>query len=109
MTLEEQVIRFIASRSGEPVTSHAVMHHFGLPDGEGTPKTRALIKRAMREAAIGLGMPIGADRRGYFLLHTPQEFFDYMTNLDNRVDGIRERQHICRKAWDERKRLQGAT
>ena len=104
MTLQEQVVRFIASKNGAPVTSAAVQHRFALPDGEGTPKTRALIKQAMREEAITLGMPIGADHRGYFLLSTPEDFFNYMTNLDNRIIGILERQDICRKAWDVRQR-----
>ena len=105
-SLEEQIVRFIASNNGAPVTSYAIMRNFGLHDTEGTPRTRALIKTAMREAGITLGIPIGADHRGYFLLSTPEEFFNYMTNLDNRMDGIRERQDICRKAWDQRKRLQ---
>lgn len=107
MTLEEEVIQFIVEHCGVPVTSRQIRERFAISDTPGYPKTRARIKLAMREEAITMGIAIGSDHRGYFVLATPDDFFNYMTNLDNRMDGIRERQHLCRKAWDQSKRLQG--
>lgn len=98
----ESILQFIAN-SGR-VTSKDVMRHFHILDTEGTPTTRKLIKEAL-EQCPELGLPIGADRNGYFLLHTPDEFFAYMTNLDNRISGLQKRQDSCRRAWDARKEV----
>lgn len=98
--MKPEIIRYIVEAGGRRVTSDEIKHHFGIPETTtGNLNTRSLIKEAMREVAILMGAPIGADGKGYFLIRTQSQLEDYLKNLQHRITGIEERMELVRNAW----------
>lgn len=99
--LLRSIIRYIAN-SDRIVTSYEVSRRFGIAEStEATPKTRKLIKDAIREFSVGEGVVIGASNRGYFPLKTEGQVKRYRDALEGRIKGIEERISIVVNNWNE--------
>lgn len=72
---------------GREATSGELAVALGIPDSPGHPVTRALIVEAIRK----LGIPIGANERGFFLIKTEPELASVVQDLEARADAIRAR------------------
>ena len=94
----ENIILYIVN-SGGTVTSKEIASRFRINDCEGNFTTRMKIKEAMRLVAVKMGIPIGADNRGYYFIETKEELDKYVSNLEQRIQGIQERIDIVKEAW----------
>lgn len=93
------MIEYIKEKAGQPVTSGELARIFAIEDGMAWPKTRAAIKDGMRLFGEELGAPIGADSRGYFLITTGDQYWDYVENLRSRIKSIEERVNLVSWIW----------
>jgi len=98
------ILEYIHAQKGNRVTSSDIRDRFNIKETTtGNFKTRKLIKMAMREFASIIGVPIGADQHGYFLIQTEAEVLSYVHNLNGRIGGIQERITLVMKAWKRSK------
>jgi hypothetical protein len=102
--LEIAILEYIHAQNGKRVTSDEIRDRFNIKETTtGNFKTRKLIKSALREFGTTIGVPIGAERAGYFLIKTEQEVLEYVNNLNGRIGGIQERITLVMKAWKRSK------
>lgn len=98
MDIHDNIASTIKERGiDDPVCSESIRQHFGINDRSGTSVTRALILQTMQTKEI----PIGACRRGYFLIKNRIELEEYVENLQGRVDKILERIALVRACYDK--------
>ena len=108
VNLEIEILEYIHAQGGKRVTSGEIRDRFNIKETtSGNFKTRKLIKSALREFGTVIGVPIGAERAGYFLIKTEQEVLDYVNNLNGRIGGIQERITLIMKAWEKSKDSHG--
>ena len=102
--LEIAILEYIHAQDGKRVTSDEIRDRFNIKESTtGNWKTRNLIKSALREFGTTIGVPIGAERAGYFLIKSEQEVLEYVHNLNGRIGGIQERINLVLKAWERSK------
>lgn len=98
------ILEYIHAQKGNRVTSDEIRDRFNIKETTtGNFKTRKLIKSALREFGTTIGVPIGAERAGYFLIKSEQEVLEYVQNLNGRIGGIQERINLVLKAWEKSK------
>jgi hypothetical protein len=94
-----QVIAFIVE-ADRRVTSDEVRDKFHVRETtSGNYNTRKLIKDAMEYVGDFCAIPIGADRHGYFVIKSKEEYDAYVDNLTQRVAGIQKRIQLVKAAW----------
>jgi len=64
-------------------------------NAEASPKTRAAIKQLMRET----DMTILSGHAGYFVADDDRDVAEYLTRLQDRIDGIEERMRLVQENW----------
>lgn len=63
------------------------------------PKTRAAIKQLMRET----DMAILSGHAGYFVAEDDRDVAEYLSRLQDRIDGIEERMRLVQENWHEQR------
>lgn len=97
--LHIQVINFIVE-AGRRVTSDEIRQAFGVRETTtGNIATRRLVKNSMEDAAIPMGVPIGADTQGYYVITSHEGLEDYLDNLRGRIAGTQKRIDLVKAAW----------
>lgn len=82
------IARAIVEADGKPITSSQLGQMLRLDEDQtGNPTVRHLVLEAMEEYQV----PIGASSKGYFLIKSESELFNYQGNLDRRISGIYRR------------------
>ncbi len=69
------------------LSSEWIAFHLGIQDGPGHPKTRKIVKEAIRE----FWLPVGATEKGYYWLTTEEELERYLASLRGRIAAIATR------------------
>jgi len=85
--------------TGKAISSKDLAYIFDIDDAEANPITREAVKDAMRLYAVDLGITVGANGNGYFLIKTMDELQSYLKTLEGRIQGIRERKSLVKAAW----------
>ena len=83
---------------GSEITSQQIASLLGIYDNNGTPITRALIKRCAYEYHI----PLAANGRGYYVITNKDELRKYCRNLDFRANEIRKRKEMIEEFYNEK-------
>lgn len=86
---------FLQLGPGARVSSAVLSRILQIHDTPGCPNTRELIGETVRR----LGIPIGADARGYFLLGDEQDLETYRADLRGRAAAILAREKAVTEAW----------
>jgi len=66
-------------------------------NAEANPRTRAAIKQLMRETS----MPIIGNNAGYYVAESNRDVAEYVMGLQDRIDGIKERQRLIMENWEQ--------
>ena len=66
---------------------------------EASPKTRMAIKQLMRET----DMTVLSGHAGYFVAEDDRDVAEYLQRLQERIDGIKERQRIVQENWHKQR------
>ena len=76
---------------------------------EQDPITSYTTRRLIEEVMDDTGLPIASNSKGYFIIETTDEYWDYIDNLNSRIKGIEKRIGIVTHAFDNRQiRMLGA-
>ena len=97
----ETAVRVLLSHTGadSPVTSRELSEELGGMDTlDSTPNTRELIRYLVAVE----GYPIAAGSTGYYMLSDEDELLEYLSSLQNRIQGIQQRQQNVIDAVRER-------
>lgn len=82
-----------------PMPIWQVAEYVGISESnKSCPKTRKLVKEAMKFFNI----PIGTNRKGFYIIQTAQEMQRYLNSLLKRQIGITETIDICYEAFHGR-------
>jgi len=90
----ERELRQAKGRS-RAVSSSELAEKFVPSDSSGNPKTREAIKHLMRER----GLPVIGGGQGYFIPRTNAEISENVQSLQERINGIKERQRLLVDNW----------
>lgn len=72
-------------RHRNPITASALARRLRLKDGEASPRIRSVIR-----AVVQSGLPIGAGRRGFFVITDETELDTYLHEREERACEILE-------------------
>lgn len=75
---------------GNPVTSAEIARQIGIDEDDTHAKTRELVLNCIEKYKL----PVAAGNRGYYIITSPQEYDEYIDNLDARIAGIEDRKRI---------------
>lgn len=81
-----------------PITSGEIADMTGLDSLDSTPRTRGVIRRLEVEHDF----PVASGGEGYYLVQELSEMRDYLTNLEKRKQGIKQRQAAVKSAVEQR-------
>jgi len=90
----ERELRAAEGRSNA-VSSGELAEKYVPSDSSGNPKTREAIKKLMRDR----GLPVIGGGQGYFIPHTNAEISENVQSLQERIEGIKERQRLLVDNW----------
>jgi len=90
----ERELRAAKGRS-QAVSSGEIAEKYVPSDSSGNPKTREAIKHLMRDR----GLPVVGGGQGYFIPHTNAEISENVQSLQERIEGIKERQRLLVDNW----------
>ena len=94
----DRIVKLLdAFTEASPVTAATIGRTLGLGDTPGSPYVRACITMAIRRRLA----PVGANSRGYFRLHSPDEIWRYAQSLRRREMGIRLRRIAVVRALED--------
>jgi signal recognition particle GTPase len=94
------VAAILAEHRGEdnPITSGEIATVTGLDSLDSTPRTRGVIRRLTEEH----GLPIAASNQGYYMIADAGEASEYLRDLEQRKQGIKQRQQAVGNAVEQR-------
>lgn len=72
------------------ITSGEIATLLNIAEDDTHYRTRSLI----RECAKKYKLPLAADTKGYYLIENDYEYNAYMSNLERRIQGIKERMDL---------------
>lgn len=72
------------------ISSAKLAYLLGIQEDDTHSGTRELIF----ECAEKYQLPVAATNRGYYLLQTDEEYYDYIQTLEDRMAGIRRRAQV---------------
>lgn len=98
MTDIEKIKNILIKHNGKSnkIKSKEIARQMGYNEDDTHAKTRALIKKA----AETYELPLVADNGGYYIINCETDFSEYMSNLDKRIEGIKERKEIIRQNYE---------
>lgn len=66
--------------------------------------TQAVSRRAIWEAAKEFELPLISCNKGYFIAETDDEIDEYNSNIQSRIDGMKETRKMTIKNYQKRKK-----
>lgn len=82
------------------ITSKEVSRNMGFPMED----TQSVSRKAIWETAKKYGLPLVSCNRGYFIAETDDEIAEYNSNIQRRIDGMKETRKIANKNYQEWKK-----
>lgn len=101
MSIYDRIENLLANRFiDNPITSAQICKALSIIDSTAWPKTRALILQTM----VAKGIPIGATRKGYFIIANKKQLKQYTETLEKRANNILWRKNLVKGCFKIKKR-----